>query len=323
MLFLTLSHTSCCQVGPNSAEFPVENAPNRTLHATAIQGENSVSDLLMNTPYSLSFWYTYELITVKIPPSTACSTFDLRNTWLTGFLSWNKMRGISAASVAGISVRGRSQMLRPTYDSIQSTIDDYITSDSREFNAVDALSKTGIVPILVLMMAHMLTNNQCIHLSLVTATTSWPFVLLGSFIYRQSSMQDCVKAAALADFIQWTQMSTYASQIATRYPTSLVFIQHNSHVTNARQGFFVASTIPYLRSRFLDLMVNFTCNGTSVSTISNCVSQGKLCSDRGTCTGNTCLCNDDACGKYCEKTCTKTTSRTLIFVLGTFIFCRC
>jgi predicted secreted protein len=46
-------------------------------------------------------------------------------------------------------------------------------------------------------------------------------VTFGSFIYRQADMQDCTKAAALAEFMYWTQTSDSAQQIASRfYPLS-------------------------------------------------------------------------------------------------------
>jgi hypothetical protein len=38
----------------------------------------------------------------------------------------------------------------------------------------------------------------------------------GSFIYRQSTMTDCKNAAALADFMYWTQSNSDALEIATR-----------------------------------------------------------------------------------------------------------
>jgi hypothetical protein len=41
-------------------------------------------------------------------------------------------------------------------------------------------------------------------------------VTFGSFIYRQSAMQDCAKAAALAEFLYWSQTSSAAEQIASR-----------------------------------------------------------------------------------------------------------
>lgn len=50
-------------------------------------------------------------------------------------------------------------------------------------------------------------------------------------------------------------------------------------------------------------MANFTCAGHTVSPIANCVSAGQLCSNRGTCAGNVCICKDGLCGHYCENTC--------------------
>jgi predicted secreted protein len=52
----------------------------------------------------------------------------------------------------------------------------------------------------------------------------------GSFIYRQSTMTDCKNAAALADFMYWTQTDSVALEIATRYPrfsssSILVFVR--------------------------------------------------------------------------------------------------
>ena len=41
-------------------------------------------------------------------------------------------------------------------------------------------------------------------------------------IYRSQTMQDCIKAAALADFIIWTQTNENALKIAERF--ALLFL---------------------------------------------------------------------------------------------------
>lgn len=46
---------------------------------------------------------------------------------------------------------------------------------------------------------------------------SWPFTTYSSFLYRSSSMQDCAKARALADYLYWTQTNPVARQISERY----------------------------------------------------------------------------------------------------------
>src|SRR5690606_323614 len=50
----------------------------------------------------------------------------------------------------------------------------------------------------------------------VTGESSWPISTFGSFIYRQSTMQDCSKAQALSSFFVWALNNTAAEQIAQR-----------------------------------------------------------------------------------------------------------
>jgi hypothetical protein len=45
---------------------------------------------------------------------------------------------------------------------------------------------------------------------------SWPVAVFGSIIYRKRTMQDCRKAAALANFTYWSQTNTEALRIAER-----------------------------------------------------------------------------------------------------------
>jgi hypothetical protein len=45
---------------------------------------------------------------------------------------------------------------------------------------------------------------------------SWPLTAFGSIIYRNTRMEDCPKARALASFLYWTQSSPKSQQIARR-----------------------------------------------------------------------------------------------------------
>ncbi|QTF49759.1 putative serine/threonine-protein kinase/receptor [Acanthamoeba polyphaga mimivirus] len=112
---------------------------------------------------------------------------------------------------------------------------------------------------------------------------SWPLSALMTMIYRQSTIHYAAKAAAVADFAYWTQSNPTAINIATI------------------QGMYVASSNPTLKSRNLNLLKNFVVDGEPISSIANCIYQGTICSDMGTCNNNSCLCNSYRKGIYCEN----------------------
>lgn len=151
---------------------------------------------------------------------------------------------------------------------------------------------------------------------------TWPLATFGSFIYRQSEMQDCAKAAALAEFLYWSQTSSAAEQIASRFCKLLdrhsdhsVADSHTPHTR--RQGFVLATSVDILRRHFFNLLANFTCQGKPVSSVHACVQNGELCSGSGSCSNNSCLCNNGWCGTFCQRRCSADSPAILPIVLGT------
>jgi hypothetical protein len=135
----------------------------------------------------------------------------------------------------------------------------------------------------------------------VTGESSWPISTFGSFIYRQSTMQDCSKAQALASFLVWALNTTAAQQIA------------------GRQGFVLTSSSRTLMKRFWNLQKNFTCEGVAVSSYYNCIIDGTVCSDAGLCIANECVCNAGKIGQYCEADISSSSSDSTVIFLGTLI----
>ncbi|AGF85754.1 tyrosine kinase family protein [Moumouvirus goulette] len=130
---------------------------------------------------------------------------------------------------------------------------------------------------------------------------AWPLIAEIALVYRQKTMQSFSKASALADFIYWTQFNDMASSIA------------------ATQGYYVASTHPYYLKNNLELLKSFTFNGEQVSQIANCINDGTICSNNGTCTNNFCLCDENRTGKYCESVISTSSDNILIIVLAIII----
>lgn len=50
---------------------------------------------------------------------------------------------------------------------------------------------------------------------------SWPITAFGATVYRGTGMDDCTKAAALADFLLWSQTDALALRNAVRFAFSL------------------------------------------------------------------------------------------------------
>lgn len=130
---------------------------------------------------------------------------------------------------------------------------------------------------------------------------AWPLIAEISLVYRQETMQSFSKAEALADFIYWTQFDEMAASIA------------------ATQGYYVASTHPYYLKNNLELLKSFTFNGKQVSQFANCINDGTICSDKGTCNNNLCLCEKDRTGDYCQHVVSESSDNTLIIVLAIII----
>jgi hypothetical protein len=57
---------------------------------------------------------------------------------------------------------------------------------------------------------------------------SWPMANLHTFIVHQSTMSDCTKAAALVDWIYWTQTSAAALDLAARYVLRDLSVHHST-----------------------------------------------------------------------------------------------
>jgi hypothetical protein len=82
------------------------------------------------------------------------------------------------------------------------------------------------------------TSKHSDRLSPTTApgNDSWPIATFGSMIYRSKTMDNCNKAAALADFIIWSQTNANALKIAERFArqahawSSLSFAKANWNV---------------------------------------------------------------------------------------------
>ncbi|AGD92983.1 putative serine/threonine-protein kinase/receptor [Megavirus lba] len=130
---------------------------------------------------------------------------------------------------------------------------------------------------------------------------AWPLIAEISLVYRQETMQSYSKASALADFIYWTQFNEMAASIADT------------------QGYYVASTHPYYLKNNLELLKSFTFNGQQVSQYANCINDGTICSDKGSCTNNVCLCDKDRTGDYCEYIVSESEDNTLTIVLAVII----
>jgi hypothetical protein len=86
-----------------------------------------------------------------------------------------------------------------------------------------------------------------------------------------------------------------------------------------RQGFVIAASVKPIYKLLLNELKDFTCNGATVSSIANCISDGALCSDVGTCNSDTgtCICPDGREGQYCERDTSSSSSLALPIALGT------
>jgi hypothetical protein len=111
-------------------------------------------------------------------------------------------------------------------DTVTNALSDYISTAS-------VLDYTGIV--LGTFGSPSIRIRSDIYLLFsAPGSNSWPIATFGSMIYRSQTMQNCIKAAALADFIIWTQTNENALKIAERF--ALLFSYHM--VGTKRTAFF-------------------------------------------------------------------------------------
>lgn len=111
-------------------------------------------------------------------------------------------------------------------------------------------------------------------------------------------MDDCTKAAALADFLLWSQTDPVALRNADR------------------QGFVLPTAADEINRAFMLQLKAFTCAGRPVSALANCITDnGQLCSGQGTCTNNACVCESGWEGQYCERV--HSSSDSTVIILGT------
>jgi hypothetical protein len=83
-----------------------------------------------------------------------------------------------------------------------------------------------------------------------------------------------------------------------------------------RHGFVLATKVRSIKSRLLDQLKRFTCDGVQVSQLANCILDGQLCSNSGSCINNECRCDTGKEGQYCETTTSSSSDNTLVIVLG-------
>ncbi|BCS82726.1 putative serine/threonine-protein kinase [Cotonvirus japonicus] len=136
---------------------------------------------------------------------------------------------------------------------------------------------------------------------MASGTNSWPIATFVSMIYRQTTMQYRDKAVALSDFAYWTQ----TNDVAIR----------NANI----QGYFLANNNPKLASMNLELLKAMTFNGTTISSIANCIQSGTICNNQGICTNNSCNCHSGKTGQYCELIVSDSSDQTLVIVLSIVI----
>jgi hypothetical protein len=60
------------------------------------------------------------------------------------------------------------------------------------------------------------------------------------------------------------------------------------------------SSIDRFNKTILTRIANITCKGVAVSSVADCVYEGTICSDEGTCVNSKCVCHKNREGDYCE-----------------------
>lgn len=193
-----------------------------------------------------------------------------------GFALWpqfdvgliSRINTVRAASVVVNSLASGPTAIAPSVGSVTAALNAYVLA-----NGVDGMTSFDtVVPV-----------------PEAGASTAWPATVLVSAAYRDATMPDCTKAAALADLFWWTQ-SDAAALAAAR-----------------RQGFAVATTADSrLAANVLNALARFECDGRKVSALAGCIADGTLCMNRGTCvpgtagTSGKCVCEKGYEGDACE-----------------------
>ncbi len=104
--------------------------------------------------------------------------------------------------------------------SLKSALQDYLTSGQSGFDSL-------ILGILSSFPHHHIydfeltssydDDDDDAHAQPGSSPGSWPLGSFATLIYRQKTMKDCNKAAALADFMLWGQTDSTAAQVASRH----------------------------------------------------------------------------------------------------------
>ena len=127
--------------------------------------------------------------------------------------------------------------------------------------------------------------------------TSLPFLL------PKSSTVDCEKSKALVNWFYWIQTSSQATKLAARTATVPFGQGPNlrrralTELANVRCAHVVAE-LPLALAQLNGCRWQVECEGQHVLSVWGCVTDGLLCSDRGTCIDNKCQCNDGYKGTY-------------------------
>ncbi|AQN68650.1 protein tyrosine kinase (PTK) family protein [Saudi moumouvirus] len=133
------------------------------------------------------------------------------------------------------------------------------------------------------------------------ANTGWPITTIISVVYFENTMKNKDKASALAEFMYWTQNNPLAINSAKN------------------KGYYLASSNPKLKSVILNSLKSFKFEGQSVSAYADCIYEGTICSDLGTCNNNSCICDSGRTGQYCELLVSESSDKIVTIVLATII----
>ncbi len=117
---------------------------------------------------------------------------------------------------------------------------------------------------------------------------SWPICTYLYTIFSGSKLTDCKKASTLVDWLYW--------------------MTHEE--TSYEEKNYVYPLVDSIRRRVLSKLVEVTCNSEHVSALYGCVSNGTVCSQRGSCISGQCNCNNGWTGSTCEYSVVDSSSST-------------